>query len=41
MSLMLKVHCEVLIGEKLTEEECSELFAGQEDASGNINYEGV
>ena len=27
-------------GEKLSEEECSELFTGQEDASGNINYEG-
>ena len=27
-------------GEKLTEDECSELFQGQEDSGGNINYEG-
>ena len=32
--------CVLDAGEKLSEEECSELFTGQEDASGNINYEG-
>ena len=27
-------------GEKLTNEECNELFQNQEDPQGNINYEG-
>ncbi|XP_067933504.1 myosin-2 essential light chain-like isoform X2 [Watersipora subatra] len=27
------------LGEKMTEEECEQLFQGQEDSQGNINYE--
>ena len=27
-------------GEKMTEEECEQLFQGHEDAQGNIHYEG-
>ena len=28
-------------GDKLTDEECDQLFQGMEDAQGNINYEGT
>ena len=28
-------------GDKLTDEECDQLFQGQEDSQGNINYEGL
>ena len=28
-------------GEKMTDEEVNELLMGQEDAQGNVNYEGV
>ena len=31
----------MLLGDKLTDEECDQLFQGMEDAQGNINYEGT
>ena len=31
----------LLAGEKMTDEEVNELLMGQEDAQGNVNYEGV
>ena len=31
----------VFAGEKMTDEEVNELLMGQEDAQGNVNYEGV
>lgn len=30
----------MIVGDKLTDEECDQLFQGMEDAQGNINYEG-
>lgn len=32
-------HILTCLGEKLTDEECDQLFQGQEDSQGNINYE--
>jgi len=31
----------LLLGEKLTEDEVSELLQGHEDNQGNVNYEGL
>ena len=31
----------LIAGEKMTDEEVNELLMGQEDAQGNVNYEGV
>ncbi|WAR05259.1 MLC2-like protein [Mya arenaria] len=32
-------HILTCLGDKLTDEECDQLFQGMEDAQGNINYE--
>lgn len=31
----------IFAGEKMTDEEVSELLIGQEDTHGNVNYEGT
>jgi hypothetical protein len=33
--------CDTCAGEKMTDEEVSELLIGQEDTHGNVNYEGT